>query len=321
MEQPDSRHDRPLEVNLDSPGDADEDSETLDIVLDPEPAPVRHDPRTRAVPPEPIAASKLPMIRAGVCERCGYALRPLEETCPRCRALGSAPASFPAPVSTGPAEHSAASPTLPPTPAPRGSRSRAIPVLIIALAIAAGTLTAVWVASSPQYRARALYRAGLRLQLAGDFAGARERYRECLELDPTMALAAFAIGTTYLGLGTPGTSSSMQKLTEEAMWGRTEALDQADRWFRYAIEVAQRLDPGVRLIDERINTPVRLQAYCHASLALTALMRYAAALGADQIDAAMAWLRVAGEEAQRALINDPANDPATQILKTVTPLK
>mgnify|MGYP005836561539 CR=1 FL=1 len=194
-------------------------------------------------------------------------------------------------------------------------------MLIAGLALVLVALVVAYVWWSPQFRARAAYREGLRLQLAGDFIAARERYHECLTLEPTMALAAFAVGTTYLEFGTVNSATSMQKLTEEAMWGRTKALDEADRWFRYATELCQRLDPSTRLMDQRIRNPLRLQAYCRASLALTALVRYSAAVQADQLEAAMAWLKVAGEEAQRALVSDPTNDSAEQILKALGPLQ
>lgn len=321
MEQPDSRDDHLLEVSFDSLEDTDEGADTLDVTLGPEtPAsPDQHgDTQAR---PEPTDTVTVPMVRAGVCQRCGYALRPLEETCPRCRLVGAAE-SPPRGSQSGQASE------LPPypsttcqTPSRCGSTSRVLLALVIALAVGAVALGVAWVGLSPHYRARSAYRSGLRLQLAGDFAGARERYRECLELDPTMALAAFAMGTTYLQLGGPGDSSSWQKLAEDAIWGRTGVLDEADRWFRYAAELAQRLNPGQRLIDERMDTPARLQAYCHASLAFTALLRYSAAIGADRIDLAMEWLRVAGEEARSALTNDPENDPAMQILKNLPSLQ
>jgi hypothetical protein len=136
-----------------------------------------------------------------------------------------------------------------------------------------------------------------------------------------MGLAAFSIGTTYLGFGAPSVTDPVQRLTSDAVWGRTDELDEADRWFRNAVEISEQLRPDARLMDQRISTPLRLQAFARSCLALTALIRYSAAAQADQLDAAMAWLQVAGEEAQRALLSDPDNDPARQILKSVIPLR
>jgi len=302
-----------LDIDLDDTAEAESEATFLEIEIGAE----RAAPPPRQAPPAAPSPAPLPMVRGGVCQRCGYALRPLEEVCPRCKASAQASPPLPPAAVPEPAAPEYAPAPLPPQRAGCGLTH----ALIGGLALAAIALAVMYVWFSPTIRARAAYREGLKLQLAGDFAGARERYRECLTLDPTMALAAFASGTTYLGLGTPNSAASLQKLMDEAMWGRTEALDEADRWFRYAIQVGQRLNPSTRLMDQRINTPLRLQAYCRASLALTALTRYSAAVQADQLEAAMAWLGVAGEEAQRALSSDPTNDSADQILKALAPLQ
>lgn len=144
-------------------------------------------------------------------------------------------------------------------------------------------------------------------------------YQKALELDPTMGLAAFTLGTTYLRMGDPAAISGVQELLERAIQGQTGDLDEGDRWFRHAITLGGQLPADRRLMDARISTPLRLKAYAHACLALTALIRASAALQADALEDGMSWLRVAGQEAQAALLDDPQNTAAERILKQIGP--
>ncbi len=172
----------------------------------------------------------------------------------------------------------------------------------------------------PAQRAKREYRIGLRAQLHASFDEARQHYQRALELDPDMGLAAFSMGTTYLGIGDPALMESIQDLVTRAENGQTRELDLADEWFRKTIEIGRRLPPGKQLMDQRIRTPARLRAFAHASLALTAYIRAAAAMQADALENAMAWLKVAQSEAQAAVVDDPTNTSADQILRTVSPM-
>lgn len=265
------------------------------------------------------AQPALPMVSGGMCPRCGYALRPLEESCPRCK---SAPQSEPPEARAIPSHDSIPATDeayLPRVAGPaRGSTGVWVGVMVAALvAIGAGVGVFLW--TSPRVQAARAYRDGLQLQLQSRFEEARASYQKALELDPTMGLAAFTLGTTYLRLGDPAAISAVQELLDRAIRGQTSELDEADHWFRHAIALGGQLPPDKRLMDARISTPLRLKAYAHSCLALTAFIRASAALQADALDDGMAWLQVAGQEAQAALLDDPQNTAAETILKRITP--
>ena len=320
-----------LDLNLDDLDETTAGDATLDIVLGDESAagvtPAATPAHSSGTGREGTrSASDVPMVRGGVCVRCGFALRPLEGACPRClgtvaeAALAQPQALIedrlpPALVDTG---------QFPEVSAPTASGERRgcglASLLSVSGLVALVGVTGWFVWTSPALQARRAYQEGLRLQLSGDAAGARGKYRQTLDLDPAMGLAAFSIGTTYLRMGSPDTARAMGELTQSAVSGQTGELDEADRWFRYAVEIAQRLPPNAHLMDERISTPLRLEAFGRACLATTALIRYSAAVQADDLDAAASWLRVAGEEAQRALGSDPDNSSAQRILREIGPL-
>jgi len=271
----------------------------------------------KAGSPDDTPLGDLPMLSSGVCSRCGYALRPLEMQCPRCARLGPrAPSAIaremPSQATEAPQEE---------FPAARPRRGCLLGGLIgsvLLLALAAAIPIAIYM--QPAQRAKREYRLGLQAQLHASFDEARLHYQKALELDPDMGLAAFSMGTTYLGIGDPALMQSIQDLVKRAEKGETRELDLADEWFRKTIEIGRRLPPGKQLMDQRIRTPARLRAFAHASLALTAYIRAAAAMQADALENAMAWLQVAQSEAQAAIVDDPTNTSAEQILRTVGPM-
>jgi tetratricopeptide (TPR) repeat protein len=188
----------------------------------------------------------------------------------------------------------------------------------VLLAIAVGVPTAIWM--QPSQRARREYELGLQAQIRAQFDVAREHYQKALEFDPKMGLAAFSMGTTYLRVGDPALVQAMQEIMERAVRGQTRELDEADEWFRRALQIGETLPPGKRLMDQRIRTPAHLRAFSRASLALTAYIRAAAAMQAEQFEQALAWIEVAQREAQAAITDDPGNNPAQQVLRSVEPL-
>ena len=207
---------------------------------------------------------------------------------------------------------------LPPVQPRRGCLTVGIIGAVLLLAVAVAIPIAIWM--QPSQQAKREYQAGLRAQLRANFEEARLHYRKALQLDPDMGLAAFSMGTTYLGIGDPALMQSIQQLTQRASRGETRDLDTADEWFRKTIEIGQRLPPGKQLMDQRIRTPAHLRAFSHTSLALTAFIRASAAMQADALDDAMAWFEVVQREAQAALMDDPSNSSADQILRTVGPM-
>jgi tetratricopeptide (TPR) repeat protein len=324
-----------LEIDLDEEDGQPAGETVLELDLD-EPAstasaPVVRRPRRPAspapppppVPPSPSESAGLPMTAGGVCPRCGFALRPLEETCPRCHLSLDQPAEkpvtdkSPSPPILADTE-TALPPAEPPTAARRGGSLLTIAGIIFFLALVVGLPLYLW--TQPTQRAKREYQAGLRAQLAGDFELARQHYVAALQLDPQMGLAAFSAGTTYLRIGDPALVQSIDKLTQAAIWGQTQELDEADRWFRQAAAIGQNLPPSERLMDQRINTPPRLRAFARACLALTALIRGSAAIQADQLDDGMAWFGVATQQAQAAAADDPGNEAAQQVLRAVPPV-
>lgn len=309
-----------IEIDLD---DADE---VLDVVLQETPPPGRPDgissqPRSASAssPRETTDSGMIPMLSGGVCPRCGFALRPLEEQCPKCRHNLSTPvekyvdnleepSKGPLPAVTDEAFPAVSNPK-------RGCNPFAIAGTILFLTLVIGLPAYLW--TQPGQRARREYRAGLAAQLRGEFEVAREHYRAALGFDPNMGLAAFSLGTTYLHIGDPALTRSIQEITQRAVQGETKELDEADRWFEQAAKIGQQLPPATRLMDQRIKDPPRLRAFAHACMALTALIRASAAIQADQLEHGMQWFAVATEKAQQALLDDPSNSTASQILGAI----
>ena len=259
---------------------------------------------------------QLPMTSGGICPRCGYALRPLEDTCPRCGRVGTEPA----PAAQAPEQQLPAPTELPEVQRGAGRSGCSVwgilGTLTIVMAIA-GVVAWLWL--QPRFRAQREYRAGLQAQLASDFKGARSHYLKALEFDPNMGLAALMMGTTYLRIGDPELLSSIDQLVKQAMWGQTGDLDRADQWFGKAIAIGSQIPASTRLTDPKINTPPRLRAFARAFMALTALVRASAALQADQYEDGMKWLGVAQREGQAALTDDPGNEQAEKILGAIPP--
>jgi hypothetical protein len=293
-----------------------EDDDILDLTdLSDEP------PERPAQPAGRPTEAPLPMTSQGSCPACGFALAPLETICRRCRhdsrqPVARKPVAAPQPTSTDV-----------PLPVPqamvaqprRGRGWQVLGIFLLVFSVLATVPALIWM--QPAQRARREYQKGLEVQLKGDFEVAREHYLKALEFDPQMGLAAFSIGTTHLRMGAPGTVQSMQDLEQKAVAGDTKALDSADKWFRKTLEIAKEMPPNLRLMDQRIDTPARLQGFAHALLGLTALIRASAALQGDeeQLDNGMAWLKVVGDEAQAAMGSDPGNPLADQILKAASP--
>jgi hypothetical protein len=321
---PDDR-DGYIDIDIDEEDDSGADEAVLDVRFD-EPAaspppggappPRARRPAVAGTPP-PAEEPALPMIATGVCPRCGYALRPLEEVCPRCHSRVTAPVEKPVEKQAIEPEIASEAP-LPPVGAQysphRGSTLFTIAGVILFVALAVGIPLYIWM--QPVQRANREYQAGLRAQLAGDFEQARRHYRIALELNPQFGLAAFSMGTTYLRIGDPAIVQSIQPVVQSAVQGQTQELDEADRWFEQAATIGQGLPPSTRLMDARINSPARLRAFARACLALTALIRASAAIQADHLEDGMGWLQVAGQQAQAAVGDDPGNQTANQVLRS-----
>ncbi len=300
-----------LEISFDEPEQSGaSEAEVLDISFGPATAarPRRPTPK-HGVPETPMTQAgvgggeenDLPMLSAGVCPACGYALRPLETECPRCARLGPPPV----PAGSAPAEDFPQAEGGPPD-LPRGASRRGCLVAgiigsVLLLAIAIAIPIGIWL--QPAQRAKREYQLGLQAQIKADFDGARQHYLKALELDSNMGLAAFSMGTTYLRIGDPALLNQIESLTQRATWGQTGDLDSADGWFRKTIEIGQQLPAGKRLMDQRIRTPAHLRAFAHACLALTAMIRASAAMQADALEDAMAWFQVVQREAQAALVD------------------
>jgi len=281
-------------------------------------------PRPAQPPPAPEPTTpKTPKY----CPECGFALEPFAPGCPRCGWTVGAPDQAQQP-SQPPSD---ARPDLPPvtappqpvnypTAAPRRSTSR-LPLIVVLIIIPIVAVAAVFmILNSPAYKARAAYRAAVQAHMAGDIETAKQKYREALDYDPDMGLAAFGLGTAYLGitLGT-GNIQRMQQLLEAAGAGITTDLETADQWFDHAIVLANKMPADKSLQDPNISTPPKLASYAHAMKAMTAIIRYAAALQTDSFDIAGQWMQIAQNELTQSFTLDPTNPTAAEFRDAITP--
>lgn len=302
-----------LEITLESPG----------TPTPPPPATVKDLADPTSTPPSQAGpeVSDLPMVSVGTCPECGYALRPLEVSCPRCLGEGSKPGVSEPAMTAESASEPAAVPELPPLGSPAtGRRSRWLLALVLVL-LSAGLLLGGWLVwNNPSLAAQRVYKQGLAAQLQGNFEEAQSCYRRVLQLNPDFGLAAFSLGTTFLRFGDPSLLQSMESMSERAIQGDTQSLDEADQWFRETIRIADRLPPDTRLMDQNIRDPLKLRAFARACLAVTAIIRASAAIQAEQFEDAMAWLEVVSREAQAAVADDPGNAIASEALRNLRPL-
>jgi tetratricopeptide (TPR) repeat protein len=213
-------------------------------------------------------------------------------------------------------------PELPPlAPPATGRRSGWLLALVLGLLGVVLVLGGWLVWNSPHLAAQRAYKQGLAAQLQGRFEEAQACYRRALQLDSDFGLAAFSLGTTYLRFGDPSLLQSIETLSERAVQGDTQALDEADRWFRETIRIADRLPPDTRLMDQNIRDPLKLRAFARACLAVTAIIRASAAIQAEQFEDGMAWLEVVSREAQAAIADDPGNAIAAEALRNLPPIR
>lgn len=296
---------------MDQPKD-DDILDLTDLGAEPEPKP-------QASAERPLEVT-VPMVGNGACPACGAALRPLEDVCRRCGydARNPLPKAASPPPPAAPVVPEAVYGVVPVAPG-RGRTWKILGIFVVMAAIAISI--PLYVMNQPAQRARREYSAGVAAQLRGNFEEAREHYRAALKADPNMGLAAFMMGTTYLHVGDPKLTATTDALVQKATAGDTKDLDEADKYFRQAIKSGEQMEPSRRLMDQKINTPARLKAFARAFLALTALIRAAAAIQADDLDAAMQWLQVVGQEAAGAQSDDPGNDMADRVLKATPPIK
>lgn len=288
-------------------------------------------PPQAAEPPQPTQPPPAPDPTTPktpkYCPECGFALGPFAAKCPRCTwTLG-----VPGETSDTPEQPPDAPSDLPPViappeaadypaAAPRRTGSR-LPLIIVLIIIPVIAVTAVFmILNSPGYKARAAYRAAIQAHAAGDLETAKQKYREALDYDPDMGLAAFGLGTAYLGitLGT-GNLQRMQQLLDSASAGITTDLEAADQWFDHAIVLANRMPGSTTLQDPNISTPRKLGSYAHAMKAMTAIIRYYAALQTDSFDIAGQWMQRAHNELTQSFALDPTNPTAGEFRDALPP--
>ncbi len=325
---PDSDHDDDIiEISFDDDDEDDDSSSGDDIEI------VFHDdeaaaplPSPPSAPPEPLeepaptaprpVAEQPPESGEKYCPECGFAMPPLATECPRCARLAIRPprddqAETELPPVAGPATY-----------APAAARPRSRVGLIIAaiVMIAVAIVIPIVIFNSPAYKARAAYREAVKAQLAGDLEAAKAKYREALEYNPDMGLAAFGIGTCHLGISLGGrTDAYVERLLDAATGGVTTELDEADRWLDHAIVLANRMPANRALQDPNISTPRKLASYAHAMKAMSAFIRYYAAVLAGDFLVAQQWMQAASGEINQALALDPTNPDARDLSDRLTP--
>ncbi len=296
----------------------------------PEPVP---SPSTPQPPTDPKPtrrrpdADPTPSATPKYCPECGFALEPFATKCPRCTwTVGASPEAqeTPQPPADAPSDFppgtAPAEPADYPTAVPRRGGSRLALVIVLIVIPLIAVVAVFMIINSPGYKARAAYRAAVKAHMAGDLQTATQKYLEALDYDPDMGLAAFGLGTTYLGitLGT-GNLQRMQQLLDSASAGITTDLDDADRWFDHAIVLANRMPESKSLQDPNISTPRKLASYAHAMKAMTAIIRYYAALQTDSFDIAGQWMQAAHNELTQSFTLDPTNPTAGEFRDALTP--
>ncbi len=259
----------------------------------------------------------LPDDEVKYCPDCGFALPPLTTQCPRCARFGHAPVTREEPPAEFPP---VASPGAYPAAASARPRSRVGLLIVAIIMVAIAVAIPFVILNSPGYKARVAYREAVQAQLAGDMETAKAKYRQALDYDPEMGLAAFGLGTACLGISIGGrTDQRMSQLLQSAAVGVTTDLDEADRWFDHSIVLANKMPTNQALQDPNISTPPKLASYAHAMKGLTALIRYYAALQADDFDIANQWLQAASAEIHQSLAFDPTNPYAHDFSGQLTP--
>ncbi len=267
-------------------------------------------------PPAALVEEEPPESGQKYCPECGFALPPLATECPRCARLGIRPrrddeAETELPPVAGPGTY--------PSAAAR-PRSRVGLIVAALVMIAIAIAIPIVILNSPGYKARAAYREAVKAQLVGDLDTAKAKYREALEHNPDMGLAAFGLGTCHLGISLGGrTDAYVQQLLDAATGGVTTELDEADRWLDHAIVLANKMPANRALHDPNISTPRKLASYAHAMKAMSAFIRYYAAVLAGDDLIAQQWMQAAAGELRQALALDPTNPDARDLSDRLTP--
>ncbi len=215
--------------------------------------------------------------------------------------------------STAAEDTSAAAPA-PPPPAAAAESVWTWPLVATGIVILLLAPLLYYLLASPQARARRHFIRGVALQTAGQFDQASDEFRQAIDLDPTLAPAAVRLGLALLHLGGVAPDVSFtQEMLRRAMQGDTGPLDAADEAFRLALQMADAARPGRRFPDKAQPGTNSVRANAHACLGLTAVLRASAAIGASNSAAAVAWLREARLQCERATNYAPANPLAALV--------
>ncbi|MHB8995652.1 MAG: hypothetical protein ACYC63_10410 [Armatimonadota bacterium] len=160
--------------------------------------------------------------------------------------------------------------------------------------------------NSPEHKAEMALREGLDSLEAEKWSEAVSCCRESLKYDQTMAEASFLAGLAILQIaGEESASASIDRLLDEAKWGRTEAFDTADEWMRDCVVRCDK-DLDRPTVDKSLVSNRRTKSCAQTYLFLTAIFRSAAAGEATQWKDQKAWLAVAEKHLKDAEATDSA---------------
>jgi hypothetical protein len=178
-------------------------------------------------------------------------------------------------------------------------------VAFLAFIIVGGIIIIQQKVNSPEYKAQLAWQDAVESLEVEEWQAAVDACKMCLKYDKTMSEASYLAGIATLEIADKdGASDSMDRLLEEAKWGRTKACDVADAWMRDCIKRCDE-DPDRQPVDRALVSNARTKASALSILFLTAILRAAAASEAKQYDDQDAWLAVAKQHLEQAEATDP----------------
>jgi len=196
----------------------------------------------------------------------------------------------------------------PPVPTSPHRASWAWPILSLLLVVLLIAPALYILVGSPTARARRHFLRGVFLQTSGRFDEAASHFETAMRLDRRLAAAGVRLGLCKLHLGSVRPDADyLRRLVEGASGGQVTALDEADRAFYEALQMAEAAPPALRFPDTDQPGLNQVKANAYAGLGLTRVLRAAGAIGAGRGYEALQLSSEALGYVEFARRYDPAN--------------